>query len=530
MDSVKVSNSDPEELFDLVEELGEGSYGTVCKAIRKTDGAVFAIKRIPVDTDMSEVEKEIRILEQCVSPYIVSYHGAYKSKNREEFWIVMEYCGGGSIADLMAINGRTLSEDEIAIVCSSVLQGLAYLHSKKKIHRDIKAGNILLNAKGECKLADFGVSAQLNNTMSKRATVIGTPYWMAPEVIQNPEYDTKADIWSLGITAIEMAQGEPPLANVHPMRVIFMIPAKPPPKLDDPESWSKPFLDFLELCLRKKPSERPTAQELLDCPFIRRGAKLKSNLQAVIDETEQKIRATPGGRKALVMAVDDETGTAKRRTTGNSARAGAASSAANTGTTVFRGDEEDGEQEEDDEEGGGDFSTMVVSGTMVVKKTPAAVEAKSTPSKSAAAAVSQNHRDLSDDDEKNGDDDNDDDDDGHGRFSSGTMVIRPSGTAKKTEVKQAESTQVSPGPSTTSSTMTSFSTNGSGRFSSGASDDALMSRLMEQYSKLPVEELRRQLGQMDAQFQKEVEVLKSSYERRSTALKAALQSKEEATE
>ena len=181
----------------------------------------------------------------------------------------MEYCGAGSICDIMAICDITLSEAEIRVVCKKALQGLDYLHSQQRIHRDIKAGNILLTDAGECKLADFGVSAELTHSMPKRTTTIGTPYWMAPEVLQGKGHDGKADIWSLGITAIEMALGEPPLSNVHPMRALFMIPNNDPPTLPTNRKFTRDFHDFLRVCLQKSPDKRPTAEMLLKRhPFI----------------------------------------------------------------------------------------------------------------------------------------------------------------------------------------------------------------------------------------------------------------------
>jgi len=159
----------------------------------------------------------------------------------------------------------------------------------KKIHRDIKSGNILLNHEGDCKLADFGVSAELTTTMAKRKTVIGTPYWMAPEVLQSTEYNGKADIWSLAITAIELAVGEPPHSNVHPMRAIFMIPTSEPPTLPDPSKWSKEFNDFLKICLVKDPEKRPTATWLIhNHPFITK-AKGKEVIAALVKECMKEI-------------------------------------------------------------------------------------------------------------------------------------------------------------------------------------------------------------------------------------------------
>ncbi|XP_041726266.1 serine/threonine-protein kinase 3 isoform X3 [Coregonus clupeaformis] len=215
----------PEEVFDVLEKLGEGSYGSVFKAIHKESGQVVAIKQVPVESDLQEIIKEISIMQQCDSPYVVKYYGSY-FKNTD-LWIVMEYCGAGSVSDIIRLRNKTLTEDEIATILKSTLKGLEYLHFMRKIHRDIKAGNILLNTDGHAKLADFGVAGQLTDTMAKRNTVIGTPFWMAPEVIQEIGYNCVADIWSLGITSIEMAEGKPPYADIHPMRHPFITAAKP---------------------------------------------------------------------------------------------------------------------------------------------------------------------------------------------------------------------------------------------------------------------------------------------------------------
>ncbi|XP_043944925.1 serine/threonine-protein kinase 4 [Protopterus annectens] len=202
------------------------SYGSVFKAIYKETGQVVAIKQVPVESDLQEIIKEISIMQQCDCPHVVKYYGSY-FKNTD-LWIVMEYCGAGSVSDLIRLRNKTLTEDEIGTILHSTLKGLEYLHFMRKIHRDIKAGNILLNTEGLAKLADFGVAGQLTDTMAKRNTVIGTPFWMAPEVIQEIGYNCVADIWSLGITAIEMAEGKPPYADIHPMRVHpFVKTAKP---------------------------------------------------------------------------------------------------------------------------------------------------------------------------------------------------------------------------------------------------------------------------------------------------------------
>ncbi|EFA77693.1 putative protein serine/threonine kinase [Heterostelium album PN500] len=264
---VTISPEDPGTIFQRQERLGRGSFGQVFKAININDGTVVAIKIISLDDQeaIKDVRKEISILSECNDTNIVQYYGSYFKDH--QLWIVMEYCGGGSVADLVQVV-EVLSEDEISLICREALKGLQYLHNCKKIHRDIKGGNILLNDKGEVKLADFGVSAQLFSTFSKRNTFVGTPYWMAPEVIQENKYDGKADVWSLGITALEMAETIPPNANVHPMRVIFMIPREDPPTLQNREKWSPKFHDFLSKCLTKDPMQRPTSEELLKHEFV----------------------------------------------------------------------------------------------------------------------------------------------------------------------------------------------------------------------------------------------------------------------
>uniref|UniRef100_A0A8W7P3H1 non-specific serine/threonine protein kinase n=1 Tax=Anopheles coluzzii TaxID=1518534 RepID=A0A8W7P3H1_ANOCL len=288
----------PDEVFDILCKLGEGSYGSVYKALHKESEQVLAIKQVPVDTDLQEIIKEISIMQQCDSPYVVKYYGSY-FKNTD-LWIVMEYCGAGSVSDIMRLRKKTLSEDEIATILIDTLKGLEYLHLRRKIHRDIKAGNILLNSEGHAKLADFGVAGQLTDTMAKRNTVIGTPFWMAPEVIEEIGYDCVADIWSLGITALEMAEGKPPYGDIHPMRAIFMIPTKPPPSFRDPDIWSPEFIDFVSLCLVKNPEERATATDLLAHEFIR-NAKPCSILSQMIAEAKE-IRENQSYRHAAAIS------------------------------------------------------------------------------------------------------------------------------------------------------------------------------------------------------------------------------------
>ena len=232
----------------------------------------------------------------------------------------MEFCGAGSVLDIMKLRGhywnmprgevRTLLEDEIATVLSDTLKGLEYLHLRKKIHRDIKAGNILLNMEGHAKLADFGVAGQLTDTMAKRNTVIGTPFWMAPEVIQEIGYDCVADIWSLGITAIEMAEGKAPYGEIHPMRAIFMIPSKPPPSFSQPDKWSPAFIDFVSRCLVKQPDARATASELLQHEVIK-NSKPPEILADMIREAQamKDKLVSPSADEASRTIVPGDSGT-----------------------------------------------------------------------------------------------------------------------------------------------------------------------------------------------------------------------------
>ncbi|CAF0922173.1 unnamed protein product [Adineta steineri] len=273
-----------DNILEIVCKIGKGSYGCVYKAKHRETGQLLAIKQIPVESDLQEIVKEISIMKQCDSPHIVKYFGSYFKDS--DLWIVMEYCGAGSVSDIMKLRGKILNEQEIAVILKYTLKGLQYLHLCSKIHRDIKAGNILLTNDGHAKLADFGVAGQLTDTMAKRNTMIGTPFWMAPEVIQEIGHGVLADIWSLGITTIEIAEGKPPYSDIHPMRAIFMIPSRPPPTFKDMSRWTPTLNDFVSKCLVKNPDARSTATELLNHEFIR-NAKDISVLRQMIDEVRE---------------------------------------------------------------------------------------------------------------------------------------------------------------------------------------------------------------------------------------------------
>ncbi|XP_038133845.1 mitogen-activated protein kinase kinase kinase kinase 4-like isoform X1 [Cyprinodon tularosa] len=293
---------DPAGIFELVEVVGNGTYGQVYKGRHVKTGQLAAIKVMDVTEDEEEeIKLEINMLKKYSHHRnIATYYGAFIKKSPpghdDQLWLVMEFCGAGSITDLVKnTKGNQLKEDWIAYISREILRGLAHLHAHHVIHRDIKGQNVLLTENAEVKLVDFGVSAQLDRTVGRRNTFIGTPYWMAPEVIacdENPDatYDYRSDLWSCGITAIEMAEGAPPLCDMHPMRALFLIPRNPPPRLKS-KKWSKKFFSFIESCLVKNYTQRPPTDQLLKHPFIRdqpNERQVRIQLKDHIDRTKKK--------------------------------------------------------------------------------------------------------------------------------------------------------------------------------------------------------------------------------------------------
>ncbi|XP_031163030.1 STE20-like serine/threonine-protein kinase isoform X2 [Sander lucioperca] len=263
----------PEEIWDIIGELGDGAFGKVYKAQNKQNGTLAAAKVIDTKTEdeLEDYMVEIEILASCNHHHIVKLLDAFYFEGK--LWILIEFCAGGAVDAIMLELERPLTEPQIRVVCRQTLEALSYLHENKVIHRDLKAGNILLSLDGEVKLADFGVSAKNTKTLQRRDSFIGTPYWMAPEVVmcetsKDRPYDFKADIWSLGVTLIELAQIEPPNHEMNPMRVLLKIAKSEPPTLMHPSRWSPEFNDFLRKALDKNVDNRWGTLQLLQHPFV----------------------------------------------------------------------------------------------------------------------------------------------------------------------------------------------------------------------------------------------------------------------
>ncbi|XP_029314001.1 LOW QUALITY PROTEIN: myosin-IIIa [Cottoperca gobio] len=295
---------DPTDAWDIIETIGKGTYGKVYKVLNKLDGSKAAVKILdPIHDIDEEIEAEYSILK-ALSDHtnVVKFFGMYYKKDvkcGDQLWLVLELCNGGSVTDLakgMLKRGDRMDEAIIAYILHEALMGLQHLHVNKTIHRDVKGNNILLTTYGGVKLVDFGVSAQLTNTRLRRNTSVGTPFWMAPEVIAceqqlDSTYDARCDVWSLGITAIELGDGDPPLSELHPMRALFKIPRNPPPTLHQPELWSDDFNNFICKCLIKDFELRPNVLDLLRHVFIKQTVGkvkiLQKQLIELIDLNQQ---------------------------------------------------------------------------------------------------------------------------------------------------------------------------------------------------------------------------------------------------
>eukprot|EP00835_Amoeboradix_gromovi_P000354 NODE_12_length_45166_cov_0.552511.p9 type:complete len:368 gc:universal NODE_12_length_45166_cov_0.552511:39582-40685(+) len=298
--------------YAIIEEIGSGSYGTVFKAVDNENGTLVALKQVTMEDE--SIMKEIEFMKSCNNEYIIGLDNYYTED--DVLYIAMEFCPAGSIADVMKYTEKTLVEKQLQSVLRDALHGLNYLHKRLAIHRDIKAGNLLLNRQGRVKLGDFGVSANLSDAVRKRNTVIGTPYWMAPEIIQEIGYNTSADIWSLGITAIECADGKPPYHHIHPMRAIFMIPNKPSPTVSEPSKWSTICNSFISQCLNKSPDTRPTAETLLKHEFIQSAPDSSILLELVQLSLELKSKKKSdlekGGQEIVERLEELHNGTVKQ--------------------------------------------------------------------------------------------------------------------------------------------------------------------------------------------------------------------------
>ncbi|XP_017560834.1 mitogen-activated protein kinase kinase kinase kinase 6 [Pygocentrus nattereri] len=272
MDAIGVLHTNPLDDYELLHRIGSGTYGDVFKARNNKTSVISAIKVVKLDPgdDISSIQQEITMMKDCTHKNIVAYFGSYLRNNK--LWICMEFCGGGSLQDIYHVTGP-LKERQIAYVCRETLQGLHHLHETGKMHRDIKGANILLTERGDVKLADFGVAAEINASVAKRKSFIGTPYWMAPEVAaveRKGGYNQLCDIWAVGITAIELAELQPPMFDLHPMRALMLMSKSSfqPPKLKDKTKWTTEFHNFIKMALTKSPRKRPTAEKLLQHAFV----------------------------------------------------------------------------------------------------------------------------------------------------------------------------------------------------------------------------------------------------------------------
>ena len=295
--------SNPEDLFTLLYPIGIGGYGKVYKAIHNSTLKIFAIKIIDYTKDglnnksnisfnYNSVQEETALMRLIQDrDFFVKYYGSYYSRKSNTIWLILEYCSCGSLIDLMYSIDRSFTEIEIATFIEMILQGLICLHDLNIIHRDIKAQNILITEDGNAKLGDFGVGIKLTDK-EYRHSKKGSPYWMSPQVILQEDYDIKTDIWSLGITCVELAESQPPFADLKPMAVMNKI-SKQPPNVEDiinVEEYSENFVDFIRKCIVVDPNKRASAKELIEHEFIRKNAKGKKYIKDLITKFKEEIK------------------------------------------------------------------------------------------------------------------------------------------------------------------------------------------------------------------------------------------------
>jgi len=265
-----VNNATARDIYKNLKLIGEGAAGEVFLATDTNTNEQVAIKKMTISTDTLHLLcTEINIMKESIHPNVVKYFDSF-IVDTNYLWVVMELMDGGCLTDVLELyDDMPLTEPQVIYVCLQTLRSLDYIHDGHRIHRDIKSDNLLLNTRGEVKVADFGYAAQLTQDKQKRNTVVGTPYWMAPELIRGHDYGIKVDIWSLGIMVVEMLESQPPYMKFPPLRALFLITTKGIPPLQNPEKWSTSLQHFLNRCLEREVEDRADTKELLQMELFR---------------------------------------------------------------------------------------------------------------------------------------------------------------------------------------------------------------------------------------------------------------------